>query len=148
MSFNGFLKQSTAVDILLGPFVDEDDGKTAETGLTISQADVLLSKNGQTLTQKSDITAAAHDANGFYNCELDATDTNTVGQLAVTVFESGALPVRHEYHIVEEAVYDAKKGVAEAEIRGDQLVANYLRERYRTLDSGLQGLKLKYPELF
>ena len=37
MSFQGFLKQSTAVDILLGPFLDDNDGKTAETGLTIEQ---------------------------------------------------------------------------------------------------------------
>jgi hypothetical protein len=107
MSFNGFLRQSTAVDVLIGPFVDEDDGKTAEAGLTIAQADVQLSKNGQTLAQKSDNTTCAADgSNGFYNCELDATDTNTVGQLAVTIFKSGALPVRHEYHVVEEAVYD------------------------------------------
>ena len=46
MAFCGYLKQSTAVDVILGPFVDEDDGKTAETGLTIAQADVRLSKNG------------------------------------------------------------------------------------------------------
>lgn len=112
MAFQGFLKQSTAVDILLGPFIDETDGKTAETGLTISQADVKLSKNGQTLAQKNDSTAAAHDANGYHNCELDATDTNTVGQLTIICHESGALPVRLDYHIVEESVYNAMYGAS------------------------------------
>jgi hypothetical protein len=107
MSFQGFLKQSTAVDILLGPFLDDTDGKTAETGLTLSQADIKLSKNGQALAQKTDATAAAADANGYYNCELDTTDTNTVGQLTIICHESGALPVRLDYHVVEEAVYDA-----------------------------------------
>ena len=115
MAFQGFLKQSTAVDILLGPFLDETDGKTAEAGLTISQADVKLSKNGQALAQKADVTACAADgSDGYYNCELDATDTNTVGQLTVVVHESGALPVRLDYHIVEEAVYDAMYGASAA----------------------------------
>jgi hypothetical protein len=49
---------------------------------------------------------------------------------------------------LEEAAYDAKKGVAEAELRDDQVVRNYLRERYRTLDQGLQWLRKKYPEVF
>lgn len=99
------LKQSTAVDVLIGPFVDSTDGDTEETALTISQADVKLSKNGQTMAQKSDVTACAHDANGMYNCELDATDTNTVGTMVLFVHESGALAVRHEFQVVEEAVY-------------------------------------------
>jgi hypothetical protein len=111
MSFQGFLKQSTAVDVLLGPFLDEDDGKTAEAGLTISQADVKLSKNGQSLAQKNDANACAADGtDGYYNCPLNTTDTNTVGQLTVIVHESGALPVRLDYHVVEEAVYDAMYG--------------------------------------
>jgi len=106
MSFGGFLRQSTAVDVLIGPFVDSTDGDAEETGLTISQADVLLSKNGQPVAQKNDNTTCAADADGFYNCELDATDTNTVGQLTLYVHEAGALAVRHDYQVVEEAVYD------------------------------------------
>ena len=101
------LKQSTAVDVLIGPFVDSTDGDTEETGLTLSAADIKLSKNGQTLAAKNDATAAAHDANGMYNCELDATDTNTVGTLVLFCHESGALAVRHEFQVVEEATYDA-----------------------------------------
>lgn len=107
MGFGGFLRQSTAVDVLIGPFVDSGDGDSEETTLTISQGDVLLSKNGQTAAQKNDNTACAHDADGFYNCELDATDTNTVGQLTLYVHEAGALAVRHDYQVVEEAIYDA-----------------------------------------
>ena len=110
MSFQGFLKQSTAVDVILGPFVDSTDGDTEEIGLTIAQADVRLSKNGQTGAQKNDVTSCVHDADGFYNCELDTTDTNTVGQLTIYVHVAGALCVRMDYHIVEEAVYDAMYG--------------------------------------
>jgi hypothetical protein len=105
MSFGGYLQANTAVDVLIGPFIDDTDGKTAKTALTLSQGDIKLSKNGQALAQKNDDTAAAHDANGYYNCELDATDTNTEGTLTLIVHESGALPVRHDFLVISQAAY-------------------------------------------
>ena len=103
--FGGYLQANTAVDVLIGPFVDDSDGVTTEEGLTISQGDVLLSKNGQALAQKNDADAATHDDNGYYNCELDTTDTNTEGTLTVTINESGALPVRVDFVVVAQAAY-------------------------------------------
>lgn len=101
------LRANTAVDVLIGPFVDSTDGNTTEDGLTISQADVKLSKNGQSLTQKTDATACAFDDDGYYNCELDATDTNTEGNLVLIVHESGALAVRHEFNVMSVAAWDS-----------------------------------------
>ncbi len=101
-----FLKQSTAATIKLGPFVDDTDGKTAETSLTISQADIRLSKNGGDIAQTNNETGATHDELGYYNVPLDATDTNTLGRLLVAVHESGALPVWKEFMIVTANVYD------------------------------------------
>lgn len=107
MAFGGFLRKATAVDILIGPFVDDSDGKTAETGLTI---DVELSKNGQALANKNDATAPVHDAagdiDGYYNCELDTTDTNTVGILTVVCYSAGALPCRFDFQVVDQIRYD------------------------------------------
>lgn len=129
MSFGGILRQSTAVDVLIGPFVDSTDGDAEESGLTIAQADVRLSKNGQTGAQKNDNTTCAHDADGFYNCELDATDTNTVGQLTLYVHVAGALCVRHDYQVIEEATYDimfaasATGAVPVASIANDAITA-------------------------
>jgi len=114
MGFAGFLKQSTAVDVLIGPFVDATDGDTEETGLTIASTDVLLSKLGQGAAAKNDATAAAHDADGFYNCELDATDTDTVGTITLYVHVAGALAVRHDFQILEEAIYDDIYGTGAA----------------------------------
>lgn len=114
MGFGGYLAANTAVDVLIGPFVDETDGKTAETALTLSQADIKLSKNGQALAQKNDNTAAAHDANGYYNCELDATDTNTEGTLTLIVHESGALPVRHDFMVISQAAYASIVGAKDS----------------------------------
>jgi len=100
-----FIKQSTAYTFRLGPFVDDTDGKTAETGLTISQADVRLSKAGGNFAQKNESSSASHDEIGFYICILDTTDTNTCGELLVAVHESGALPVFKTFQVVEEAIY-------------------------------------------
>ena len=47
------------------------------------------------------------NVDGYYNCELDATDTNTVGTLRLCVHHTDALPVWHDYQVVEEAIYDA-----------------------------------------
>lgn len=102
-----WLKQSTAVDIALGPFVDSTDGFTAETALTLSQADIRLKKNAGAWAQKNDATSATHEEAGWYECELDATDTNTLGILIVAVNETGALPVWREFMVVPANVYDS-----------------------------------------
>jgi len=105
-----FLKQSTASQsVLIGPFVDSTDGVTAETALTIAAADVRLSKNGGNIVAKNS-GGGTHDEIGYYTVTLDATDTNTVGRLQLMVNESGALPVYHEFTVLEENVYDALFG--------------------------------------
>jgi len=102
-----WLKQSTTVTLQLGPFVDEDDGKTAETGLTIEDTDVYLSKNGAAFANPNDTNNATHDASGWYRKQLDGTDTGTLGRLIVMVHEAGALPVWREFMIVPANVYDS-----------------------------------------
>lgn len=102
-----FLKQSTAADIALGPFVDSTDGVTAETALTIAQADVRVKKGGGAWAQKNDATSATHEENGWYEVALNSTDTNTLGPLMVAVSEAGALPVFREFMVVPANVYDS-----------------------------------------
>ena len=101
------LRQSTAVTLKIGPFIDETDGKTAETGLTIAQADVRISKNGANIIPKNEATSCTHDELGVYGCPLDITDTNTLGLFQLWVHESGALPAWHEYTVVTANVYDS-----------------------------------------
>lgn len=103
-----YLRQSTAATIVIGPFLDDTDGKTAETALTLSQADVLLHKHdGTSIAQKNDATSATHRSSGYYTVPIDATDTATLGRLRVIVSEAGALPVWDDYHVIDEPVYDA-----------------------------------------
>jgi hypothetical protein len=101
------LKQSTAVDIAMGPFLDESDGKTVEGGLTITQPDIRLKKNGGAWAQKNAAQTLTHEENGWYEVALDTTDTNTLGELVVAIHEAGALPVWRVFQVVPAAVYDA-----------------------------------------
>jgi hypothetical protein len=100
------LKQSTAATIKFGPLIDDTDGKTAETGLTIAQADIRLSKNGGDFAQTNNTAGATHDENGYYDIPLNATDTGTLGRLRVAVSKSGALPVWQDFLVVTANVYD------------------------------------------
>lgn len=117
MAFAGELRQSTAVDVLIGPFVEDSDGDTPTTGLTL---DVELSKNGQALANKNDATAPVHDGAGtvagYYNCELDATDTGTLGNLTLVVHHADALPIRLDYSVVTANYWDSKYSTDKLEV--------------------------------
>lgn len=102
-----WLKQSTSVDVPIGPFVDSVDGVTAETGLTITQPDIRLKKNAAAWAQKNAVQTLTHEENGNYEVTLDATDTNTLGLLRLHVAESGALPVWEEFLVVPANVWDS-----------------------------------------
>lgn len=103
----GYLKQSTASQTrLIGPFIDDTDFKTPETGLTIANTDIKLSANGGTVANKNS-GGATHITTGMWAVTFDATDTATVGELGVAVNVAGALPVYAKFVVLEEAIYDA-----------------------------------------
>lgn len=101
-----FLKQSTAAQSrAIGPFINDADFKTPETGLTIANTDIKLVVNGGASANKNS-GGGTHRVNGVYGITFDATDTATVGEMEVSVVVSGALPVFAKFFVVEEAVYD------------------------------------------
>jgi hypothetical protein len=103
-----FLRQSTAgQEVLIGRFVDDTDGNTAETGLTIANTDIKVWKEGATTLADKNSGGATHIASGMYYAVLDATDTNTLGNLELNVQVSGALSVRREFTVIPAAVYDS-----------------------------------------
>ena len=101
------LKQSTAKTFRIGPFVDSTDGATAETALSIGQADIQISKAGAAFAQTSASPTTTHDSDGWYQCPLTTTDTGTVGTLTVQVTMTGALPVWQHFSVVPATIYDA-----------------------------------------
>lgn len=109
-----WLKQSTAFTFRIGPFVDSTDGVTAETALSIAQADIQISKNGGAFAQTSAASpTTTHDADGWYQCPLTSTDTNTLGPLTVQIVMAGALPVWVDFMVVPANVYDSLVGGVE-----------------------------------
>lgn len=115
-----WLRQSTASQqVLLGPFLDDTDGKTAETGLTIANTDIKVWKAGGTSESNKNSGGATHIASGRYYTVLDATDTDTAGSLELNVHVAGALPVKVRCLVMQSDAYDqfvlgsfAKLGVA------------------------------------
>lgn len=101
------LRQSTSVDVPIGPFLDETDGKSPETTLTITQPDVRLKKNSGAWAQKNAAQTLSHEENGNYEVTLDATDTDTLGLLRLHVNESGALPVWEDFWVVTANFFDS-----------------------------------------
>jgi len=107
------LKYSTASqEIPLGPFVDETDGITPQTGLSIANTDILLWKNGNTSLVTKNSGGATHINGGVYYAVLDATDTDTFGPLEVIVLLSGSLPVKAHCWVMEADAYSALFGAS------------------------------------
>ncbi len=104
----GILKQSTAVTLRIGPFLDKTDGVTEETALSLAATDIQISKNHAAYANKNDATAPTHDSDGWYTCALNTTDTNTLGHLQVKSHDSAThLPVWHDFTVLPANVYDS-----------------------------------------
>jgi hypothetical protein len=126
-----FLRQSTAQAIRFGPCLDKSDGVTEETGLTLAQADMRLSKDGGAFAQKSAAGNATHDSDGWYSTTLSATDTNTVGELKINVHQpANMLPVWERYWVIEEAVYDDVFGASAAGYASTAILTTAMTESY------------------
>jgi hypothetical protein len=103
------LREDTASqEIPLGHFVDDADGVTAMTALTIANTDIKLWKSGATTLANKNSGGATHISGGIYYAVLDATDTDTAGPLIAFVNVAGALPVRVECIVLPAATYDAQ----------------------------------------
>jgi hypothetical protein len=134
-----FLKQGFAAEVKVGPFLDEDDGKTAEDGLTIEDEHVLLAKNGGDWAAKAETTTLAHESQGWYRCLLGTDDTDTLGVLMLQIHVAGALPVWREFHVLVANVYDSLFGgdklqVHAVEISADLITATAIQDGALTAD--------------
>lgn len=104
------LRQSTSIDIRMGPFVDNTDAVTPETGVTLAGADQaeVLKANGAATSAMAGTFAAVTGADGWYDYTVAAGDVDTVGEVVFVVQDADVcLPVFVRGQVVEEAVYDA-----------------------------------------
>jgi len=100
-----FLRQSTAVTVPVGPFLDKADGLTALAALADQSANGRLVKNGT----GGAITAAswAHDGNGHYLVGLSTAHTDTLGRLRLDFGLAGTYcPVWEDWTVLPAAAWD------------------------------------------
>ncbi len=100
------IRQSTSTDLPVGPFLAQSDGFTCQTALTITQPTIRLKKNGGNWAQKAAAQTLSHEENGYYEVTLDATDTNTLGMMRLSIEMTGTLPVWEDYWVVTANIYD------------------------------------------
>lgn len=99
-----WLKQSTQIDIRIGPFLDKTTGVDEEPGLAGNGTEI--SKAGA--AYGTGPTLGTHDAEGWYPVTLTTTHTNTLGPLQIKSHDSTThLPVWHEFMVVPANVYDS-----------------------------------------
>lgn len=105
------LRQSTAVTVKLGPMLDTAGDPV--TGLTITKADLRLSKNGGNMAaasadQGASDAGAPHDELGAYDCSFNTTDTNTLGHIRAIALEAGAIVGWEDFNVLTANDWDAK----------------------------------------
>jgi hypothetical protein len=101
-----FLKQSTAYNLILGPYLYASNG-LAHDGLTINNADIWISKMyGAAAHPAASVTLVAL-TQGFYAMSAGEADTGTRGNLKIWTNSSLALPVWNDYLVLPANVYDS-----------------------------------------
>jgi hypothetical protein len=117
------IKQGTATTFMMGPFVDETDGFTFETGLAAAMnhasTGILISINGADFAARSTLTLPVYKSYGFYLVSLDGTDTGTIGKLVVAYKDATCRVVSQELQVVGENVFNSLFGAATVKLKVD-----------------------------
>ena len=106
-----YIRQGATHKVVVGPAVAVGDGFTPVTALDVSTADeaeAILHDNGTVVDISGYTWAAIATADGYYHLTLHADISGTCGHMTVVVNDDNVcLPLRADFTIVEEAVYDA-----------------------------------------
>ena len=139
------LRQSTAVKVLLGPFVDATDGFTPETGVTLGAADSaeLLKHDSGSVVDISGATFT-HIQDGVYNLTLSSSHTDTPGMAEVYIADTSVCrPVLTRFEVIPAVVYDSLVAGSDTlpadaqQISGSSAAADNLEEAAKTIVSGV-----------
>lgn len=109
-----WLRQSTQINVLVGPFVDFADGVSPESGITLGAVDeALLVKHGATTAV--DISARTWQlltgGRGWYIITLTTGDTDTKGMLTILFHDDNvALPAWRNFFVADPIFYDSIVG--------------------------------------
>lgn len=109
-----YLRQNTAINILVGPFVSDSDGSTLDNGVDVTTISCDLFKG----IVKSDLSLTAPGGDndcvfvsmGNYNLELTASNINTLGHLRVSFDVAGMIPFYEDFTVLDAVTYDQMYG--------------------------------------
>lgn len=133
----GVLREDTATQVAIGPFLDGTDGITAETALTVTDWDCDIVKHTNsgmaatslTITASAGSNDAAHLESGIYSLELTATDTNTAGRFLLYCDHATPatfLAVRHEFMVMPTQEYDSLYGTDVLQVHAVEMAAGLI----------------------
>src|SRR3990167_3434781 len=105
-----FIRQGATHKIVVGPVVAVANGYVPVTTLALTTADeaeVILHDNGTVVDISAYTWAAITTADGYYHLTLQSGISGTVGHMTVVVNDDSlCLPVKAEFTVIEEALYD------------------------------------------
>ena len=152
------LRTNTAVRIPVGPLVDPDDGKTAETALTVTALSVQIYQvetDGSAVTRaqfsptasggSNDMTLVTSSTDGMYDLELTATQLNWLGGGKITFYDvDGFLVHWMNIHVVSANYFDFKYGstllpVNATQISSSTTAANDVEANIGYLDASISS---------
>jgi len=106
-----YIRQNATHKVLIGPVVAVGDGFTPVTTLSVATADeaeAILHDNSTVVSISGYTFAAITSADGYYHLTLQSGISGTVGHMTVLINDDSlCLPVKADFTVVEEAVYDA-----------------------------------------
>src|SRR3990167_4197958 len=104
------IRQGATHKVVIGPVVAVANGYVPVTTLALNTADeaeAILHDNGTVVDISSYTFAAITTADGYYHLTLQSGITGTVGHMTVVINDDSlCLPVRADFVVIEEAVYD------------------------------------------
>jgi len=110
-----YLREDTAVTVVVGPFVDKSDAVTPITSLTYQSTlngRAVSNGTGAAYTP-ANAGAWVHDGNGYYLAALAVADVPTVGRFRLEFSDPNTfLPVWEDFTVLSAAVYDTLFGAA------------------------------------
>lgn len=113
-----FIPVDTAVQLIVGPLIDDTDFKTLETGVVYNATGMAIDLIESSITgvpTKTDLTLTTGGTsdwgelgNGMYYVEITAAQNNTLGELQLIGIATGILPfISAKYQVVPVAVYNS-----------------------------------------
>jgi hypothetical protein len=106
-----YIRQGATHKVVVGPAVAVGDGFTPVATLALTTADeaeAILHDNGTVVDISGYTWAAITTADGYYHLTLQSGISGTVGHMTIVINDDSLiLPLRADFTVLEEAVYDA-----------------------------------------